>query len=102
MSSGYPASRAVRRQFFDLVCRGTPVIEAEQLVGASSNVGRTWWRNALGPCDYVRAKGILAWPVPVISHDRAGRVIASTLMNASRSCAGSMPAAVDGHVFPQV
>jgi transposase, IS30 family len=37
---------AVRRQFFDLVCTGTPVFHAERQLGMSRNVGWNWWRNA--------------------------------------------------------
>jgi IS30 family transposase len=36
----------VRRQFFDLVCTGTPVIQAERIVGVSRNTGWMWWRDA--------------------------------------------------------
>ena len=46
MPSGYPFSRAVRREFLDLVCRGVPVIRAEGVVGVSLNTGSRWWREA--------------------------------------------------------
>lgn len=46
MPSGYPFSRAVRREFLDLVCQGIPVIQAERVVGVSLNTGSRWWREA--------------------------------------------------------
>ena len=46
MPSGYPFSRAVRREFLDLVCQGMPVIQAERAVGVSLNTGSRWWREA--------------------------------------------------------
>ncbi len=46
MPSGYPFSRAVRREFLDLVCQGMPVIRAERVVGVSLNTGSRWWREA--------------------------------------------------------
>jgi IS30 family transposase len=46
MPSGYPFSRAVRREFLDLVCQGVPVIRAERVVGVSLNTGSRWWREA--------------------------------------------------------
>ena len=46
MPSGYPFSRAVRREFLDLVCQGIPVFQAERVVGVSLNTGSRWWREA--------------------------------------------------------
>ncbi len=46
MPSGYPFSRAVRREFLDLVCQGIPVIQAERVVGVSLNTGSRWWRES--------------------------------------------------------
>jgi len=46
MPSGYPFSRAVRREFLDLVCQGMPVIRAERVVGVSLNTGSRWWHEA--------------------------------------------------------
>ena len=46
MPSAYPASSVARREFFDLVCAGTAVIEAERQVGVSRNTGWRWWRKA--------------------------------------------------------
>ncbi len=46
MPSGYPFSRAVRREFLDLVCQGMPVIQAERAMGVSLNTGSRWWREA--------------------------------------------------------
>ena len=46
MPSGYRFSRSVRREFFDLVCQGTSVTEAERVVGVSFLTGSRWWREA--------------------------------------------------------
>jgi transposase, IS30 family len=44
--SGYPFPRWVRREFFDLVCQGTSVLQAERAVGVSFLTGSRWWREA--------------------------------------------------------
>jgi len=44
--SGVPVSRAVRREFFNLVCRGMPTTEASVKVGVSRRTGWHWWRDA--------------------------------------------------------
>ncbi|OCB36750.1 integrase [Mycobacterium malmoense] len=46
MPSGYPFARSVRREFFDLVCQGTSVCQAERAVGVSFLTGSRWWREA--------------------------------------------------------
>jgi transposase, IS30 family len=43
---GVPASRAVKWEFFDLVCRGMATTEASVRVGASRRTGWFWWRDA--------------------------------------------------------
>ena len=48
MPSGIPVSRAVKREFFDLVCRGMATTEASVKVGASRRMGWLWWREAGG------------------------------------------------------
>jgi transposase, IS30 family len=56
MPSGFRTPLALRRQFFDLVCTGTPVIIAEQQVGVSRNVGWYLWRKA-GAMRLLKGKG---------------------------------------------
>ena len=46
MPSGVPVSRAVKREFFDLVCRGMATTEASVKVGVSRRTGWLWWRDA--------------------------------------------------------
>jgi IS30 family transposase len=46
MPSGYPFPRSVRREFFDLVCQGMSVTQAERRVGVSFLTGSRWWREA--------------------------------------------------------
>jgi transposase, IS30 family len=48
MPSGYPFSKSVRREFFDLVCQGMSVTQAERRVGVSFLTGSRWWREAGG------------------------------------------------------
>jgi IS30 family transposase len=63
MPSGYPFSRSVRREFFDLVCCGTPVIRAERQVGVSRNTGWGWWRDA-GAMKLLKGNGDLGLANP--------------------------------------
>lgn len=56
MSSACPTSSVVRREFFDLVCAGTAVIEAERQLGVSRNTGWRWWREA-GAMKLLQGKG---------------------------------------------
>jgi transposase, IS30 family len=46
MPSGYPHSKLVRREFFDLVCCGMPVSRAAQALGVSTTRASIWWRDA--------------------------------------------------------
>jgi IS30 family transposase len=46
MPTGYPFSRVVRRELFDLVCRGMAVSQAERELGVSYRTGWLWWRDA--------------------------------------------------------
>jgi IS30 family transposase len=48
MPSGYPFPKSVRREFFDLVCQGMSVTQAERRVGVSFLTGSRWWREAGG------------------------------------------------------
>ena len=48
MPSGIPVSRAVKREFFDLVCLGMATTEAAEKVGMSRRTGWLWWRDARG------------------------------------------------------
>ncbi|MBU8821137.1 IS30 family transposase [Mycolicibacterium goodii] len=48
MPTGYPAPWWLKREFFDLVCAGTSVLQAERQMGLSRNVGRAWWAKAGG------------------------------------------------------
>jgi transposase, IS30 family len=43
---GVPASKAAKREFFDLVCRGMATTEASVRVGVSRRTGWFWWRDA--------------------------------------------------------
>jgi hypothetical protein len=54
---------SVRRQFFDLVCCGAAVRQAERAVGVSRNTGWYWWRDA-GAMKLLNGKGDhgLAYP----------------------------------------
>jgi transposase, IS30 family len=44
--SGIRVSRAVKREFFDLVCGGMATTEASEKVGMSRRTGWFWWRDA--------------------------------------------------------
>ena len=46
MPSGYPWSKSVRREFFELVCRGATIRQAALQAGVSYNAGWEWWRDA--------------------------------------------------------
>lgn len=48
MPRGYPVSRSVKRDFFDLVCRGMATTQASEEVGVSRRTGWFWWRDAGG------------------------------------------------------
>jgi transposase, IS30 family len=44
--SGYPHSRSTRRELFDRVCLGTPVLRAAREMGVSTTSAWLWWHNA--------------------------------------------------------
>jgi IS30 family transposase len=44
--SGVQVLRAVKREFFDLVCLGVPTTDASVKVGVSRRTGWLWWRDA--------------------------------------------------------
>ena len=46
VTSGVRVSRAVKREFFDLVCRGIATTGASVKVGVSRRTGWHWWRDA--------------------------------------------------------
>lgn len=46
--SGIPVSKAVKREFFDLVCRGMATTDASVKVGVSRRTGWHWWHDAGG------------------------------------------------------
>jgi transposase, IS30 family len=46
--SGVAVSRAVKREFFDLVCLGMATTEASLKVGVSRRTGWYWWRDSCG------------------------------------------------------
>ena len=48
MTSGVRFSRAVKREFFDLVCLGVATTEASVNLGVSRRTGWHWWRDAGG------------------------------------------------------
>ena len=48
MTSGRALPRSVRREFFDLVCRGMATTEASVQVGVGRRTGWLWWRDAGG------------------------------------------------------
>lgn len=64
MPTGFPTPWVVRRQFFDLVCTGTSVLQAERQLGVSRNVGRAWWRKAGGMKLLRNGKGDLGLAEP--------------------------------------
>lgn len=56
MPSGYPFGMEKRREFFDLICSGTPISRAAKLAGVSETRAFQWWANA-GPMTTTRALG---------------------------------------------
>jgi len=44
--SGYPHSKQTRRELFDRVCQGAPLIETAKAMGVSTTSAWVWWRNA--------------------------------------------------------
>jgi IS30 family transposase len=70
MPSGVPVGRAVKREFFDLVCGGVTTTEASVKVGVARRTGWRWWRHADGMKLRVGGEGLgglanpgaLDWP----------------------------------------
>ena len=46
MPSGYPHSKATRRELFDQICRGRAMEWAAEELGVSATSARQWWREA--------------------------------------------------------
>ena len=46
MPSGYPHPLATRRELFDRVCRGAPLIRTAREMGVSTTAAWLWWRDA--------------------------------------------------------
>lgn len=46
MPSGYPFSLATRRELFDRVCQGAPLISTAREMGVSKNAAWKWWHDA--------------------------------------------------------
>jgi transposase, IS30 family len=46
MPSGYPHSKATRRELFDRVCRGEPLEVVARGMGVSTRSATLWWRQA--------------------------------------------------------
>jgi IS30 family transposase len=61
----------MRRQFFDLVCAGVAVRDAERRIGVSNGAGSYWWHQAGGMALLKGSKGPRG-PVCVADRDRAG------------------------------
>ena len=89
VTSGVPVSRAVKREFFDLVCRGVATTEASLRVGVSCRTGWHWWRDA-GAMKLRRNGGNwVGWPVREICCGREVADIGSVSKSAWRSCVAS-------------
>jgi IS30 family transposase len=56
MPSGYPHPLATRRELFDRVCRGTPLLCAARDMGVSTTAANLWWRDA-GAMKLLRGRG---------------------------------------------
>jgi transposase, IS30 family len=56
MPSGYPHSRATRRELFDRVCQGAALITAAREMGVSTRRASVWWRDA-GAMKLLKGKG---------------------------------------------
>ncbi len=46
MPSGYPHPRSTRRELFDRVCQGEPLIPTARQMGVSTTAASMWWREA--------------------------------------------------------
>jgi transposase, IS30 family len=56
MPSGYPHSLAVRRELFDRVCLGVPLVRAAEDMGVSTTRAGVWWRDA-GAMKLIKGNG---------------------------------------------
>ncbi|MCV7162656.1 IS30 family transposase [Mycolicibacterium brisbanense] len=56
MPTGYRHSKATRRELFDRVCRGAPLIGTAREMGVSTTSAWLWWRNA-GAMKLLQGKG---------------------------------------------
>lgn len=56
MPSGYPHPRETRRELFDRVCQGAPLIGTAQEMGVSTTAAWVWWRDA-GAMKLLQGKG---------------------------------------------
>ena len=86
MTSGVRVSRAVKREFFDLVCLGMATTEASVKLGVSRRTGWHWWHDA-GAMKLRNGKnglGGLACPGDLAGPAGAG--IGSVSRSAWRSC----------------
>jgi hypothetical protein len=74
VTSGRAFSRSVRRDFFDLVCRGVPLKYAAQNLGVSPGAGWIWWHDA-GAMKLIRGSGAagLANPGDLVRPGGRGR-----------------------------
>ncbi|WP_416276383.1 IS30 family transposase [Mycolicibacterium sp. J2] len=69
MPRGIPASRALKRELLDRVCRGQSVTAAEIAMGVSHGLGHQWWHKAGGMTLTTGRRGGVA---DVIEQDRPG------------------------------
>lgn len=70
MPSGYPFSLEKRREFFDLICSGTPIRPAARLAGVSQTRAFQWWAEA-GPMTTSRGPGA-SWATFACRPDQPG------------------------------
>jgi transposase, IS30 family len=63
MPSGYPHSRSTRRELFDRVCQGAPLIRTAREMGVSTTSAWLWWRDA-GGMKLLTGKGDLGLAEP--------------------------------------
>ena len=56
MPSGYPHSKETRRELFDRVCQGAPLIGTAREMGVSTTRAWVWWRDA-GAMKLLQGKG---------------------------------------------
>ena len=90
MTSGVRVSRAVKREFFDLVCLGVATTEASVRLGVSRRTGWHWWHDAGAMKLRNGANGSWAgWPAREICTGPEVEGIGSALKNVSRSCAAA-------------